>query len=77
MSLLTQLILCYCALHCGDVIAGGLDERDSSSNDDLYTTLEQLSRQLILQQLTVEERIRSEGDSGLKQVSAEVRATPD
>ena len=31
---------------------------------------EQLARQLMLQQLYVEERTRSEGDSGLKQVGA-------
>lgn len=34
----------------------------------LQDVVKQLSRQSMLQQLFVEERIRSEGDSGLKQV---------
>ena len=43
----------------------------AQENDDiiaLRSAVEQLSRQAILQQLSMEERSRSDGDSGLKQV---------
>ena len=48
-------LLCICALALG--IHGGISVEDR---------LAQLGRQLMLQQLFVEERIRSDGDSGIK-----------
>ena len=43
-------------------------EAHSRRLDTLQDSLYQLSRQMILQQLFVEERVRSDGDSGVKQI---------
>ena len=75
-TLAALLCLCACALHpaVSDVTAAAAadDVNSCTAADDeveqLKQTLEQVSRQAILQQLFVEERIRSDGDSGLKQV---------
>ena len=76
-TLAALLCLCACALHpavSADVTSAAADDVNSctaAAEDEvelLKQTLEQVSRQAILQQLFVEERIRSDGDSGLKQV---------
>ena len=75
-TLAALLCLCACALHpavSADVTSAAVDDVNSCTAADdeveqLKQTLEQVSRQAILQQLFVEERIRSDGDSGLKQV---------
>lgn len=41
--------------------------RTDTDVDELRGTVEQLARQGMLQQLFLEERIRSDGDSGIKQ----------
>ena len=46
----------------------GLTESEEKV-EQMQNIVKSLSRQLILQQMFVEERIRTEGDSGLKQVS--------
>ena len=46
----------------------GLTESEAKV-EQMQNIVKSLSRQLILQQMFVEERIRTEGDSGLKQVS--------
>ena len=76
-ALAALLCLCACALHpaVSDVTAAAaaddVNSCTAAADDEvelLKQTLEQVSRQAILQQLFVEERIRSDGDSGLKQV---------
>lgn len=50
----------------------------TGQNDDITTlhkTVEALTRQLMMQQLFVEERIRSDGDSGIKQIRHTVDGT--
>ena len=44
------------------------DQKPLSEMESLRTIVGALSRQVMLQQLFVEERIRSDGDSGVKQV---------
>ena len=48
------------------VFVSGIIGEEDISNESIRKSLAQISRQLMMQQLFVEERIRSEGDSGIK-----------
>ena len=65
-----QLVTMASLLACHAVL--GMTTPSPNSSEDrmqhLETVSNQLARQLMLQQLYVEEKTRSEGDSGLKQV---------
>ena len=64
LATLLSLFVCHTVL--------GMTTPSTNSSEDriqqLASVSKQLARQLMLQQLYVEEKTRSEGDSGLKQV---------
>ena len=73
-----QLATLLCLVACHTAL--GVSTPSTTSPEDRIQQLEsvtkQLARQLMLQQLYVEEKTRSEGDSGLKQVP-ELHFTPN
>ena len=75
MNHLTSVILLSCWLNVsvacfrlGSVQPSAQDESHSEDVDSLNEKLARVARQLMLQQLYIEERTRSEGDSGLKTI---------
>ena len=64
VAMKTLVLCCVCLL-------AGVGEAVKSTGDEvaaLKSRVAILARQLVMQQLFVEERVRSDGDSGVKQV---------